>query len=156
MPAGTSTIWWFMEYKITVDLDNLIDEETLLKARRFLGNEVMRLADDYVPMDSGVLKDTAFVTPLADALIYPQPYAHYMYEGVLYVDPITKKGAFHDPVSGRFWSRPDTQKEKTDRPLNYAGAPKRGADWIERMWDEYGREIEEAVKNFVETEMNKK
>ena len=26
MLAGTSTIWWFMEYKITVDLDNLIDE----------------------------------------------------------------------------------------------------------------------------------
>ena len=156
MPVGKSTTWWCMEYKIQVDLDRIVDDETVLKARRFLGNEVMRLADDYVPFDSGILKNTAFITPLADQLIYPQPYAHYMYEGVLYVDPVTKKGAFHDPVSGRFWSRPNVQKERTETPLNYSGAPKRGADWIERMWEDYGDEISESVEKFVEEELNKK
>ena len=34
------------------------------------------------------------------------PQAHYQHEGEKYIDPKYKIGAFHDPVSGRYWSRP--------------------------------------------------
>ena len=41
---------------------------------------------------------------------YLSPYAHYQWEGKLYVDPITKKGAFTNG-EGLFWSRPGVAKE---------------------------------------------
>ena len=145
-----------MEVKFTLDFD--IDQFTkdlniddMKPIQTFLANEVMRLADDYVPMDSGLLKNTAFVTPLGDAVVYPQIYANYLYEGFLMVDPITKKGAFHDPVTGRFWSRPNVQKELTDTPLKFAGAPKRGAHWVERMMEDHEQEIVESLGKFIES-----
>ena len=144
-----------MEYKIEVEIEHILSPEDLLEAQKFLANEVLRLSDEYVPMNTGVLKNSAFVSPMGDAVVYPQPYAHYLYEGVLYVDPITKKGAFHDPVTGRFWSRPLTQKERSDTPLHYAGEPKRGKKWVERMWNDHGDEIIEAVENFIVRKANK-
>lgn len=60
---------------------------------RVLANEIMRYADDYAPFDTGSLKNTAFVGAMGDEIIYPMPYAGYLYNGYLMVDPITKKGS---------------------------------------------------------------
>lgn len=65
------------------------------------------------------------------------PYSHYQHEGVLYVDPITGKGAFYNPEYG-FWSRPDTPKVQSTRLLNYSN-PNARRDWL-RYAAEHDRE----------------
>lgn len=144
-----------MEIKLDISpvkemYDNLNTLADRNKVMRFASNEIVRLADDYVPFDSGILKNTAYVTPLGDEIVYPVPYAQYMYGGLLMVDPITKKGAFYNPITNRYWSRPGVQKELTSTPLHYAGEPKRGAQWVERMWNDYGEEICNAIGKYIE------
>lgn len=127
-------------------LDGLLARNQVMQ---FASNEIRRLSDDYVPFDSGSLKNTAYITPLGDEIVYPMPYAQYMYGGMLMVDPITKKGAFYNPVTNRYWSRPGVQKELTSTPLHYAGEPKRGSHWAERMWDENGDKVCRAIERYI-------
>lgn len=68
------------------------------------------------------------------------PYAHYQNEGILYVDPITAKGAFYNENYG-FWSRPNTKKVSSNRPLNYHGGANRGAHFVERTVSENFNDI---------------
>lgn len=131
-------------------LDGLLERNEVMK---FASNEIMRLADDYVPFDSGTLKNTVYATPLGDEIIYPVPYAQYMYGGMLMVDPITKKGAFYNPITNRYWSRPGVQKLLTNTPLHYAGEPKRGAHWAERMWNDNGDKICRAIEKYIKSQL---
>lgn len=106
------------------------------RVQEFFTSKLMRKSDPYVPYAAGALKNSARISEDKCAIIYGGAggnYAHYQWEGKLYVDPITKKGAFYSPTYG-FWSRPDVNKEKTDRDLNYNGAPLRGSRWVERCW----------------------
>lgn len=68
------------------------------------------------------------------------PYAHYMNTGILYVDPITKKGAFYTDTYG-FWSRPNTKKIPSERNLNYHGGPDRGNLFAQRTASENFKDI---------------
>lgn len=129
-------------------LDGLIEHNRVMQ---FASSEIMRLADDYVPFDSGTLKNTVYATPLGDEIVYPVPYAQYMYGGMLMVDPVTKKGAFYDSITNRYWSRPGVQKQLTTTPLHYAGEPKRGAHWVERMWSDYGPRVCKAIEAYIRT-----
>lgn len=141
--------------EIKLDLSSVKDELEKLdflarnKVLKFAANEIMRLSDDYVPFDSGTLKNSAYVTELGDEIVYPSPYAQYMYQGKLMVDPITKKGAFYDPITNRYWSRPGVKKELTDTPLNYVGAPKRGAHWAEKAWEEHKEDVIESIEKYI-------
>lgn len=101
--------------------------------QRFFTSELMRLSDNYVPMDSDVLKSSAKMNYDGTAIIYDSPYARYHWYGRLMVDPITGKGAFFKEGYG-FWSRPNTAKVLTERELEYQGAPLRGSHWAERCF----------------------
>lgn len=77
-----------------------------------------------MPVDTGDLKDrTATINANERGVVFlydpESDYGHYQYEGELYVDPITGKGAFYSPEYG-FWSRPGVKKVPSDRPLNYS------------------------------------
>lgn len=54
-------------------------------------------------------------------------YAHYVYEGEKYVDPVYRKGGFYSPEYG-FWSRPGVKKVPSGEPLFYTN-PKAEAHW---------------------------
>ncbi len=84
-----------------------------------------------MPEDSGMMENNTR-NPEGGFVTVETPYAHYQNEGILYVDPINSKGAFYDPISGMFWSRPNTKKIPSDRTLNYHGGPDRGAHFVER------------------------
>lgn len=101
--------------------------------QKFVSNELLRISDPYTPFDSGILKNTAFISSDGTAIIYPVPYARYLWHGKLMVDPVTKKGAFFKEGYG-FWSRPKVQKELTNRDLKFQGAPIRGQKWVERAY----------------------
>lgn len=147
MPVGT--------FDIYIDLPNAgelikgLNLEQGGKVQKFFSNEVMRFSDRYVPFASGTLKNSAQVIPSGDAITYTTPYARYLWFGKLYVDPKTGKGAFHDPVTGRFWSRPGVQKIATTKSLKFNGAPMRGERWVERMWQKESDDIISEVEVFI-------
>lgn len=118
--------------------------------QRFFTSEIMRLSDPYVPFRNGPLKNSAHPSPQWDAIIYNAPYARYHWFGKLMVDPITHKGSFYDPKSGRFWSRPNTPKVLTDIGMKYTGAPLRGPMWVERCWIDNGDSIIKSTQSYME------
>ena len=93
--------------------DRIIDDDV----GTFVASEWSRYFAKYVPMREGTLAQNISIEPYQ--VTYNSPYAHYQWEGKLYVDPITGKGAFYDPDYG-FWSRPGVIKIPTDTPLNYS------------------------------------
>ena len=101
-----------------------------------------------MPQDSGTMMTNTRI-PKPGLVTVETPYAHYMNEGILYVDPKTGKGAFHDPISGRFWSRPNTKKIPSSRKLNYHGGPNRGAHFVERTLTEHFDDILREAKKGV-------
>ena len=66
----------------------------------------------------------------------PGPYAHYLYEGVLYVSPTT----------GSAWAKKNEIKVPTGKELTYAGAPMRGKKWFERMKADHKEDILRAAQ----------
>lgn len=110
------------------------------RARRFIASEVKRLADPYVPMQTGALKNGAQIGSDGSTLIYPGPYAHYLYEGIVY-------GPNIPTADGGFFSR--APKHPTGRALHYHGAPMRGSKWIDRMMAACSRDLQRSVAIYV-------
>ena len=86
-----------------------------------------RLYKDYVPMDQGFLYDNKQIRP--KEIIHLQPYAHYMYEGIVYGSnlSVSENGVITGYSSPR--NRP---KSPTGRKIKYnrnAGHPKACAKW---------------------------
>lgn len=135
--------------EIFIDAPKILVDRGLTKdgfLTRKLATEIIRHADDYAPFRTGVLKDSAYYKD--GYIVYDTPYAHYMYFGKLYVDPITKKGAFFSEDYG-FWSRKGVKKELSTRDLNYPSHNEtglRGSFWVERMWDAQGKDILKAFE----------
>ena len=112
-----------------------IDDEG--KATRFLRDEIDRLSDPYIPMNSGALKNTK-TYPDNHSIKYTSPYAQYMYYGILMLS-----------TSGSSWAKMGEKKHVTEIPLNYQGVPKRGAKWDKRMWSDKGQSITKDLENFI-------
>ena len=79
----------------------------------YLASEVKRLCDPYVPMQQGLLKNTAAVSADGKSITYVQPYAHYQYYG--------------EVMAGR------APQKYTGDKLTYHGTPMRGPRWEKRM-----------------------
>ena len=90
----------------------------------------------YCPMDSGVLAKSAYAATQIGSgeVVYPGPYAHYMYYEEVYGPNIP----IFDDDSGEptgFFSPPGRTKSPTGRKLQYSTDlnPLAGAFWAERM-----------------------
>lgn len=105
------------------------------KVQQTLDQLVITYMGEYTPFQSGVLASSTGNTDIGSGLIRQDAvYARYQYYGELYVDPITKKGAFYSENYG-FWSRPRMDKILSGKQLNYDKSrnPKAGSKWFERM-----------------------
>lgn len=120
-------------------------------AQKQLDESFIKHCDPYVPFNTGMTQDSAYSSTEIGSgeIIWNTPFSHYLYEGIVYVDPETGKAAFHDEDFG-FWSRPGIQKIPSDRELQYKGGGLRGKKWAERMWadcsDEIIAEVEAVIK----------
>ena len=89
----------------------------------------------YMPMVTGTfINQSISATNFGSGeLVYPGPFAHYLWMGILYVDPEYGKGAFFDPDLG-FWSRPGVTKVPSGRELEFNKEANPNADprWVER------------------------
>lgn len=78
-------------------------------------------------------------------LVQDTPYARYQYYGKLMVDPITLKGSFYDPKTGRHWSRPGVSKvmdpKGRDLRHNTTRSAMAGPFWFQRMVKDHGQDI---------------
>ena len=86
------------KFKLKIDGDAIRKRysDKKKKARMMLKSEIVKDCAPFVPMLDGALKNSpiASISKDDDFIIYLSPYAHYQYYGVLYVDPMTGKGAF--------------------------------------------------------------
>lgn len=107
-------------------------------AQAFHTQNVMRRIQKYMPFKTGsLIKLMQIQSPdmTKPYIVIDAPQARYLYYGKLMVDPITRKGAFYNPDTDRFWSRPGVSKVLTDTPLNYNTAknPLAGPFWDRRL-----------------------
>lgn len=91
------------------------------RLQKMLIDECVKEMDRYVPMKTGMLKNTRQIEK--DGVTYVGKYARYVYYGTLMVSP-----------SGSAWAKAGERKHLTHTPLTYRGAPTRGAFWDVRMW----------------------
>ena len=87
----------------------------------FLASTWKKLIDKYVPRRDGLLMQTVDYRPFT--FTYKQPYAHYMYNGKVYVDPALHVSGFTNDGGATWFSRKDIKKIPTDRSFNYRKDP---------------------------------
>ena len=126
------------------------------KVQQVIDKAVIDKSLAYVPWDSGTLGKSAYgATEIGSGkVVYPGPYAHYMYYGEVYGPNIP----VFDDDSGtptRFFSPPGRKKHPTGRELQYKTDvnPLAGSFWFERMKADHLqaiiKEAEDAAKGKV-------
>lgn len=111
--------------------DHGLDENGSVQAK--LLSDFDRFMDPYIPMDSGTLKNTK-TYPNKHSIKYTSPYAHYMYKGKVATGSSRPKGV---------------KRTISNIPLKYQGAPKRGAEWDKRMWNDRKNDILRDLQNVI-------
>lgn len=110
------------------------------KAQKQLASDVKSLAAPYVPMQQGILANTAVIANDGSQLVYPGPYAHYQWEGIVRGPNYTD--------GEKFWSG-KAPKAPTGKELTYSGAPMRGKKWIPRMLADRRKDLEARMEAFI-------
>lgn len=106
------------------------------RVNKFMSSELKRFCDPYVPVQSGHMKNSAFV---GDTYVrYPGPYARFQYGGKVMVGAHS-----HSP-----WARHGEPKITTDRPLTYGGGGQRGPEWDKRMMAQRGSEYLQSIARY--------
>lgn len=120
------------------------------RAESVLANQALKDTDRYVPMLTGSLKQRAHVQ--GNMLIYPGPYARYLYEGKAMVNAATGKGPMLIPDVGYRWPK-GAKLRASDKDLVFTHDfhPDAQARWFEvskaqyiKKWE---RVTEKAVKD---------
>lgn len=87
----------------------------------FLAHDWKRLIDPYTPHRDGLMERLVMIQPFT--IIYVMPYSHYMYNGIIYVDPLFKVGGFTNDGGITWFSRPGVEKIPSGRKFNYLKDP---------------------------------
>lgn len=124
------------------------------KVQEYIDNFVLEQSEPYMPKKTNTLIDSGpKSTDIGSGqVIWNTPYAQYIHEGKLMVDPITLKGAFFSPDYG-FWSRPNTEKilDPSGRDLDYhSGDDNRRDHWFDRMIVDKREELIEGCQRIVD------
>lgn len=139
---------------VNADVDALLSQFGLEEGgivQQVIDKSVIDYCMPYVPHDTGALETGPYaVTDIGSGeVVYPGPYAHYMYYGEVYGPNIP---VFIDD-SGEpayFFSPPGKTKHPTGRELQYSKDYNAlaGAFWFERMKADHAQDIiEEAKRN---------
>lgn len=135
--------------KLKGKLHALINDKTTMTAAH---NILYKMMDPYVPFDTGTLSQNVEITE--KHVRYKQPYAHYMYEGIVYGPniPIIKDGV----VVGYF-SRPGITKTPQGRYINYDKAhhPLATRQWDKAMMQTQGDSLRKQLQKLLVGRINK-
>ena len=114
------------------------------RTQKVIDSSFMAYMDPYMPADDNQELITSMYSSTrvgSGEVNINKPHAHYQYEGIKYIDPKYGVGAFHDPVSGRYWSRPGIKKVSSGEKLQYHGGALRGDHFVERMLADHFNDI---------------
>lgn len=84
-------------------LDRILDDDAMTYAH----TRLHAYCSDYVPMDSGALDQTVDITP--EYVHYKSPYAHFQWEGLVFVDE-----------RGSTYALPNHSKHPTNTTLHHS------------------------------------
>lgn len=120
--------------KIVNRVESLVDEKLMLEVHKLFE----KMCVPYVPMDEGLLFQNVNIT--SEYVQYTQPYAHYMYNGELY---LTK--------DGRAFAHLGEKKYPTGIPLNYNLEKHKLAskEWDKAMMTVEGEKFIKQVKDLM-------
>lgn len=118
----------------TIKIDLGIDPNG--PVQKFMTHTCRIHMDKYVPYRTGDLRD--YVDEGADYVEYKMPYAHYMYEGILYVDPET----------GSSWAKKGATKIPTSKQLHY-NTPGTGHYWDELMMSAEKHQVISEIQDYI-------
>lgn len=105
-----------MNVTVKLNKEKIIKKAKNDKLGKFAALEWKRLIDPYTPRNTGNLIANIEILPFK--IHYKSVYAHYMYKGIVYVDPETGVAGFLDPIEG--WkSRKHIKKVPSKRHLSY-------------------------------------
>ena len=117
------------------------------RVQQVVTDEVLRLSDNYVPFQEGGLKASGHIENQTD-VVWSTPYARYMWNGVVYVDPDLHCAGFKTENGWR--SRKGVKKIPLlipPRKLQYNNGSKRSDHWVDRMLQDDGLDaIEKAAR----------
>lgn len=118
------------------------------RVQQVVTNQVRTLSEPYVPKDDGTLIDSARIENGTD-VVWETPYAHYMWGGIVYEDPVLHCAGFQ-VEDGGWRSRKGVQKVPANRKLEYQNGSLRGPMWVPRMLQNGGaKKIEDEAKKAV-------
>lgn len=118
------------------------------RVQQVVTNEVISLSEPYVPFDEGTLAASARIENGTD-VVWRMPYAHYMWGGIVYEDPVLHCAGFQ-VEDGGWRSRKGVQKVPTNRELEYQNGSLRGPMWVPRMLQNGGaKKIEDEARKAV-------
>lgn len=128
--------------KLTKQFEALKDDNSMYEVH----NLFAKMCDPYVPFAEGVLSQG--ITIEKDKVIYPPPYAHYMYVGEVYGPNIP---IFEDGVLVGFFSIPNKKKVPTGREMQYSKEyhPLASKEWDKAMMNDKGDTFKKAVADIL-------
>lgn len=104
-----------MNVRIDLNEPKILQKVTSDRFGLLASTEWKRLIDPYTPKDTGLTMESARIYPWR--IHYIQPWSAYVYNGELYIDPVTGAGGF---LTSEGWmSRPGVKKIPSGKPLNY-------------------------------------
>ena len=109
-----------IRFDVKVEINDTKLKARVDRANEILANEAMKDTDKFVPKLTGTLSGGARVSD--GQVIYPGPYARYLYHGKLMVDPET----------GSSYARKGSTKTLTGKSINVAKSnPMAQPEWFE-------------------------
>jgi len=121
------------EKSIQDKIQSLLDDVAMTEIHKALAD----IVEPYSPINPTRIDE--------NGVTYEYPYAHYMYEGIVYKPniPIVKEGE----VVGWF-SPPNQKKTPSDQPMQYS-KPLASRHWDEVAMSTHQKEFEEKVKDIL-------
>lgn len=118
---------------LRVNIDLRPYGKRFVEAQRWFGDRVLEDCQSCMPLASGSLRQRSHTEDDGKKVVFPGPYARYLYSGKVMVDRETGKGPRKIPMSSgdyilRF--RKGAKLVATDRPLKYSD-PQAVPEWFE-------------------------
>jgi len=135
------------EWNNGADLSKLCGLDKDGRVQKAIDNAVIAHCIPYCPMDTGTLTKSPYSASTPGKVVYPGPYARYLYYGKVMGPNIP----VFDDNSGeptRFFSPPGQKKHLTGKDLTYRTDknPLAGAFWFERMKADHSKDILKEAK----------
>ena len=104
--------------------------------RKYAHTRLHAYCSPYVPMDSGALDQTVDITP--DYVHYKSPYAHFQWEGKVFVDD-----------RGSTYAKRNTSKHATERNLKCSKHPLASSHWERAAMTAKGDRLAEDIETYI-------